>query len=280
MNNNLFHEHDSNWYKSVDELTFADDFMFGKVMENKEICKEILELLLGIKIGDIKYPKLQEVLNPYYDAKSIRLDVFVEDSEKVFDIEIQVASHKSLPMRMRYYQSIMDADTLLKGKKYENLKNSYIIFICLFDPCDGGLPVYTVKQIFEETSKIFDDKSHKILYNTNAFGDEKNKKLKAFLEYVKTKTATDEFTKKLDAMVEDVKHTDKYRREFLTYQVHIDDWKEEGRLVGIAQGEHNAKIETARNFLALGVVTKEQIAQATGLSLAEIEQLQLEIHNA
>lgn len=79
---------DGGWFKPVDELTFADDFMFGKVMENKEICKKVLEILLGIKIDDIQYPKLQEVLNPCYDNKSIRLYVFAEDSERVFDIEI------------------------------------------------------------------------------------------------------------------------------------------------------------------------------------------------
>lgn len=75
-----------NWFKPIEELTFADDFIFAKVMENKEICKQVLELLMGIKIGDIKYPKLQEVLNQCYDNKSIRLDVFAEDGVRVFNI--------------------------------------------------------------------------------------------------------------------------------------------------------------------------------------------------
>lgn len=60
------------------------------------------------------------LLYPCYDNKSIRLDVFAEDSDRVFDIEIQIASHKSLPLRMRYYQSLMDVDSLLKGDMYEN----------------------------------------------------------------------------------------------------------------------------------------------------------------
>lgn len=50
--------------------------------------------------------------------------------------------------------------------------------------------------------------------------------------------------------------------------------EKKGLQQGIAQGEHNARIETARALFALGVVTVEQIAQATGLSLAEVEQLQ------
>lgn len=46
--------------KPVDELTFADDFMFGRVMRDKTICKELLERLLKIKIGKLSFPKLQE----------------------------------------------------------------------------------------------------------------------------------------------------------------------------------------------------------------------------
>ena len=33
-------------HKSVEELTFTDDFMFGTIMKNKPICKGVLERLL------------------------------------------------------------------------------------------------------------------------------------------------------------------------------------------------------------------------------------------
>ena len=40
--------------KKFNELTFSDDFMFGKVLTtNKELCKELLELILGEKINRI-----------------------------------------------------------------------------------------------------------------------------------------------------------------------------------------------------------------------------------
>ena len=41
---------------------------------------------------------------------------------------------------------------------------------------------------------------------------------------------------------------------------------------GIEQGTRTAKIETARNFLSMGL-TAEQISQGTGLAVAEIEAL-------
>ena len=46
--------------KPVEELTFADDFMFGAVMKHPPICKDVLEKLLHISIKRIDYPELQK----------------------------------------------------------------------------------------------------------------------------------------------------------------------------------------------------------------------------
>ena len=46
----------------------------------------------------------------------------------------------------------------------------------------------------------------------------------------------------------------------------------EGEKRGREQGSHSAKLETARNFLRMGL-SKEQVAQGTGLSLEEIQNL-------
>lgn len=271
-----------NFYKikSVDELTFADDFMFGRVMRDKTICKELLERLLKIKIDKLTFPKLQEVLNPCYDTKSIRLDVFAADSKRNFDIEIQIAQKEDLPLRMRYYQSLMDTDTLLKGSDYIDLKQSYVIFICLSDPIGAGLPVYTVRQKIDENGETFDDKSVKVLYNATAYTDEKDKNIRAFLEYVKTKKPSDEWTERLEKRVAEIREKQKFRGNYMTYQMHIKEWKREGITIGkaegIAYGEHKARIETARGMLNKKYEQTE-IAELTGLSLAEVQHLAQEI---
>ena len=46
----------------------------------------------------------------------------------------------------------------------------------------------------------------------------------------------------------------------------------QGRSEGIAQGSYQTKIETAKNLLGLGL-SIENIAQATGLSQAEVEAI-------
>ena len=74
-------------HKPVEELSFTDDFMFGTIMKNKGICKGVLERLLHIKVGKIEYPSLQKTIAPFYESKGIRLDVYVSDPDRVFDIE-------------------------------------------------------------------------------------------------------------------------------------------------------------------------------------------------
>ena len=159
--------------KPIEELTFTVDYMFGYVMRNKEICKGIIERLLKIKIDKIEYPELQKSITPHYESKGIRLDVYVLDSSRVFDIEVQNILDDDLPTRTRYYQSMMDIDLLLKGKKYSELKESFVIFVCKEDFFDEGLPCYTFSNLCHEKPTLeLGDKTHKIIFNAGAFSKE------------------------------------------------------------------------------------------------------------
>ena len=65
--------------KKFEDLTISDDFMFGIIMRNPKYCKPFWETILNIKISRIEYPQDQKTINLSLDAKSIRLDVYVED---------------------------------------------------------------------------------------------------------------------------------------------------------------------------------------------------------
>ena len=64
--------------KKFEDLTISDDFMFGIVMRDPKYCKPFLETILNIKISRIEYPEDQKTINLSLDAKSIRLDVYVQ----------------------------------------------------------------------------------------------------------------------------------------------------------------------------------------------------------
>ena len=84
--------------KKFEELTISDDFMFCVVMQNSRFCKKFLETILGVKIARIEYPDAQKTINITPDAKSVRLDVYLEDDQDtVYDIEMQNAPKPNLP---------------------------------------------------------------------------------------------------------------------------------------------------------------------------------------
>ena len=110
------------------------------------------------------------------------------DEKHAFDIEIQTSIPPDSGKRMRYYQSMMDSDNLLKGQNYNDLKESYVIFICLSDPFKLELPVYTFRNLCEENpSADLNDKSYKVFYNASAHEKETGKELFALLQYISAK---------------------------------------------------------------------------------------------
>ncbi len=48
----------------------SNDFLFGKIMQNPELCKELLQRILpDLKIDRIEYPELQKSIKPDVDAR-------------------------------------------------------------------------------------------------------------------------------------------------------------------------------------------------------------------
>ncbi|MCI9560768.1 MAG: hypothetical protein HFG52_16575, partial [Lachnospiraceae bacterium] len=82
-----------------EELSISNDFLFGKVMQDAELCKELLQRILpDLDIDHIEYPELQKTIKEDYDAKGVRLDVYVNDGkDTVYDIEMQAVTSKCLP---------------------------------------------------------------------------------------------------------------------------------------------------------------------------------------
>ena len=260
--------------KSFDDLTIADDFMFCKVMQNEDICKEFLEMVLSDKIGKIAYLSPQNSVATGIEAKSIRLDLLVKDEYgKSYDIEMQVSNEHNIPKRMRYYQAAIDIAFLDKGTHYKALNDSYIIFVCVFDAIGKNKPIYTFENIcLEDRQTPLRDGTKKVIINAQAFGKAEDKELKGFLEYVKTGTANTEYTGRIETMIQTVKNNEQARQEYRFISGFEMDAREKGRSEGFSDGSHQKAVETARILKQFGD-SVQKISQATGLSEAEIENL-------
>ena len=184
------------------KLTLRNNFMFRLVMEKQELCKKLIECILGIKIKSISYMEHEKSFEANLKSKGIRLDLFVIDEDGVaYDIEMQMDnSYKEfLGRRTRYYVSTMDNNALKKGERYSQLRKSYVIFICTFDPFGRGLAKYTFNAICnEDHSLVLDDGVTRVFINTEGDRHRISKELASLIGYISTGEVTDDYTKDLD----------------------------------------------------------------------------------
>ena len=123
------------------------------------------------------------------------------------------------------------------------------------------------------------DNSCKVIYNASAYKEEKDERIRKFLHFICTnEPGDDDFSNRLSLLVEKIKENEKFRREYAAMNLHDRDIMRVAKKEGIAQGEHDKAVESARNLLAMNVVTPEQIAQANGLPLEEVLNLQAELN--
>lgn len=264
-------------YKRLEELEIWDDFMFGAVMSNKELCKHLLEIILQKKIRDIRYTELQKTIDLQYDAKSIRLDVYVEDDlDSVYNIEIQTTNEKNLPKRSRFYQGMIDLNILNKGESYNKLKKSYVIFICNYDPFRKGRCFYRFENVcVDDPSLKLKDDSVKIMINpygndTKQFG----KGFAALMDFLKNGQISDTYTESLKDEITEVKVSEEWRRRYMKLLIR----DQENIEIGKELGELSTCVRQVKNNLER--FSADQLASLLGFDQATIQKIidSIQIH--
>ena len=261
-----------------DSLGLSNDFLFGKVMSDPELCKELLGLILPeLQIDRIEYPELQKPIRPDVDARSVHLDVYVKDNKNtVYDIEMQTVNTGELPKRSRYYQGMIDLQLIDAGQSYKKLNHSYVIFICLADIFGLGLHKYTFENIcLENTSLKLKDGAVKIFLNTESSREDVSDGLRSFLDYVAGRKAENSYVQKLENAVREAKQNREWRHEYMTLLMrdleNLEKGREEGRKEGIKEGKIQQAKDTALTLKNMGL-SIEQIATAVKTNIDTVSQ--------
>ncbi len=262
-----------------ERATIANNFIFYKVMRNNpKICKRLLEILLEMEIEKIQIYQ-EEAVAIDFQSKGIRLDVYAKNSTQAFNVEMQATDTRELPERARYYQSAMDIDCLKSGQQYKELKDTYVIFICLEDIFGQGLAKYSFENICREAKDLkLNDRSYKYFFIAKNCDKLLNEEQKDFLKLVTSNESRSGFAGEIQSLVKEAKHNFQWKRQYMdlerekTYAyVHgKEEGLAEGHEKGLKEGAHEKAIEAARKFLKMNVGTVEQIAEATGLSPEEV----------
>lgn len=222
--------------KPFKELDLSNAFLFAAALEDEETCQQVLEIILGFPISKVKIRAEYSLLFSS-DFRSIRLDIYASDEMQVmYNIEMQNSDEKNIAKRSRYHQAEMDVMSLKPGEDFNDLKPSYVIFICAFDPFGYGLYRYTFEQKCLERDLKLNDGTTKIFLSTKGKNaDEVPKELIHFLKYVEESTdeyvasIEDEAVEKIHNKVKQLKEWRELEASYMYFEELLEERQKEGK---------------------------------------------------
>lgn len=252
-------------------LPLTNNFMFAQVMRQKDICKLFLEALLQKEIANIEYIDKEKDLSDGFGSHGVRLDVYMKNGEGVYNIEMQTTSpsRPALEKRIRYYQSNMDRHTLDKGAHYDELTDSYVIFVCNFDYYGKGLAVYEKYAGVKGADVVYEDGSHVFILNSECTEKNAEQPILEFLDLVHSNDVTKVYDSELMKMVcpaiQEVRGNKEKEGAYMTWKMSMEEAKREGKMEGKMEGELEAKMAIVRKMRSKGF-TDDEIVEITDCS--------------
>ena len=223
---------------NYEQIGITNDVMFGSVFQNVEDCKELLQRILHLKIVELTIVEGQKQMNRNLSGKGIRLDIYARDGEgNSYDIEMQLTDTGELDLRSRYYHSEMDGYQIKRGMKYQYLKQSIVIFVCGFDLFGENRSLYTFETICRENTGLrLQDKRKTIFVNIHGDRAGLDEATINLLDYFKTGTPQDTYTRGLQDRVEAIRSDDEWRENYMTIEMKMEQRYEQGRKQGLEEG--------------------------------------------
>ena len=240
-------------------LRLLDDDFMQKVFEDKACTELLLQIIL--KRADLKVLHVkgqQDIKN--LQGRSVTLDILAVDTDnKVYNIEIQRSDKGAAVKRARYNSNLIDSNVTEPGEKYENLCESYIIFITENDIMKEGLPIYHVDRTVIETGKLFGDEAH-IIYVNSQIHDES-----ALGKLMYDFYCTDAGKMNYEILADRVRYFKEDEKGVATMSRVMEEMRNET--------ERAKAIKDAKGMLESGKLTYEEIAKIAELTIDEVRAL-------
>ena len=203
-------------------------------------------------------------------GRSAIMDCVARDSEgKQFDVEIQQDNEGASPKRARYHSGLMDMNTLNPGQDFDELPESYVIFITRDDILGYGFPIilgygfpiYHIDRHIKEADDSFQDEAHIIYVNSRK---QEDTELGRLMHDLHCKNADEMHSPVLAKRVHELKDTQK-GVELMCHEM------EKIYSEGMESGELKAKKETALSLAEMGL-SVEKIAKAVNHNVNEVQK--------
>lgn len=253
-------------YKGIiKNFTLMSDIFMRNVFKKRECLEYVLQVIMEKQ--DLYV--IDQVIQKDYknlQGRSAVMDCVARDStSKQFDVEIQQDNEGASPKRARYHSGLMDMNTLNPGQDFEELPESYVIFITRDDILGYGLPIYHIDRQIKELNEAFQDEAHIIYVNSRKQDDTE---LGRLMHDLHCKKADEMHSPILAKRVYELKETQK-GVELMCHE--MEKIYSEGMESGEKRGELKAKKETALSLAEMGLPV-EKIAKAVNHNVKDVQK--------
>ena len=251
----------------VRRMNIIDDQFFQKIAEDKEVCEELLQILLDKPDLQIIEVQTQRKL-PNLQARAVILDALCKDvNGNLFNIEVQKDDKKrdhskaeEYQKRVRFNLASMDTSFTEKGTEFHNLPDLYAVFISQIDPFGKHHAAYHIRRSLAETETTVYNGINEIYINTAS----KDGTLVAeLMQYFENSNGINPKFEKLSYRVEQLKNDE---TEVTTMTSVFDEYAEE-----VAQERVN---EAIIRLLKAGASIELVLKAFPSLSIDDIQKLQ------
>ncbi len=244
------------------DLTFTDGPMFQHLMGNEEICKGVVERVLGLKVTEVENIVTEQSIEPRLGSHGVRLDAMMAADGRTYDVEVQTYQQGRLARRLRYYQASLDVTALGKGRDYDLLPETYVAFICTGDFLGTKLPISTLDICCREALDF--DCRHGfrwVILDASRWREVAAGPLRDLLAFVDTGRApgNDELIDLIESEMAEANANARWKESMMPFLTVEDDARiqasisyEDGRSKGLAEGRSEGLAEGRSEGLAEG----------------------------
>lgn len=253
-------------YKGIiKNFTLMSDIFMRNVFKKRECLEYVLQVIMEKQDLHV----IDQIIQKDYknlQGRSAVMDCVARDSTgKQFDVEIQQDNEGASPKRARYHSGLMDMNTLNPGQDFEELPESYVIFITRDDILGYGLPIYHIDRQIKELNEAFQDEAHIIYVNSKKQDDTQ---LGRLMHDLHCKKADEMHSPILAKRMYELKETQK-GVELMCHE--MEKIYSEGMESGEKRGELKAKKETALSMAEEGM-NIQKIARLVKVSEKDVQK--------
>ena len=247
-------------YKGIiKNFTLMSDIFMRNVFKKRECLEYVLQVIMEKQ--DLKV--IEQIIQKDYknlQGRSAIMDCVARDSEgKQFDVEIQQDNEGASPKRARYHSGLMDMNTLNPGQDFDELPESYVIFITRDDILGYGFPIYHIDRHIKEADDSFQDEAH-IIYVNSQIQDES-----ALGKLMYDFYCTDAGKMNYKILADRVRYFKEDEKGVAAMSRVLEEMRKETA--------RETAIKVAKGMLESGKLTHEEIAKITELTIDEVRAL-------